>query len=275
MLELPEVLTIAPQMEAALKGKTIETATSGNSPHKFMFCRPPGEELVEALPGKRVMDVTGDGKWIFIRLRPTYVLHIGDMGGRILYHEPDAKLPKKYQFLATFTDGSAMTVTVSLWAMLRLSTARSLGPRPYRDSGIGPLGDEFTLDCFKQLFEEYEKPEKNSIKAFLINRPRINGIGNGYLQDILFRAGIHPTRKVVDVTAAERRKLHQAIRKTLQEAVRRGGSEEERDFHNQPGGYARTLRAAAKGKPCPVCGTTIEKIQFLGGASYFCPKCQP
>ena len=275
MIELPEVLTIARQMDAALKAKTVETVTLGNSPHKFAFFKPPGEEFVEELPGKRVVDVTGDGKWIFISLRPKHVLHIGDMGGRILYHEPDEKRPKKYQFLVKFSDGSAMTVTVSLWAMLRLTPACSLGPKPYRAGGIAPLGDEFTLDCFKRLFEEYEKPETHSIKAFLVNRPRINGIGNGYLQDILFHAGIHPTRKVADVTAAEKRKLHQAIRKTLREAVKLGGSEEERDLYNQPGGYVRTLRASARGKPCPVCETEIEKIQFLGGASYFCPKCQP
>jgi hypothetical protein len=50
--------------------------------------------------------------------------------------------------------------------------------------------------------------------------------------------------------------------------------DEERDLYDRPGGYSRILNAKAKGEPCPVCGTTIEKIQYLGGASYFCPKCQ-
>jgi formamidopyrimidine-DNA glycosylase len=197
------------------------------------------------------------------------------MGGKLLFHESGAGLPKKYQLLIAFTDGSSLTLTVSLWAFVGLVEPGKLGKKPYKDGGLDPLGDELTYKRFAKLFDEYEKPDKNSVKAFMINRPKINGFGNGYLQDMLFRAGIHPKRKVADVSPKERRKLYNAMRKVLTEAVKLGGSAEERDLFDKPGRYERTLNGKAKGKPCPQCSTPIDKVQFLGGASYFCPTCQP
>ena len=107
-----------------------------------------------------------------------------------------------------------------------------------------------------------------------ISEPGILGIGNGYLQDILFRAKLHPKRRAIDLAEWERRALYEAIRKTLKQAVDLGGRDTERDLYNRRGGYTRILHAKAKGRPCPECGTLIEKIQYLGGASYFCPSCQ-
>ena len=53
-----------------------------------------------------------------------------------------------------------------------------------------------------------------------------------------------------------------------------GGRDEERDLYGRRGGYARVLGSKTRGKPCPACGALIEKIQYLGGAAYFCPLCQ-
>jgi formamidopyrimidine-DNA glycosylase len=109
----------------------------------------------------------------------------------------------------------------------------------------------------------------------VVNRPVINGIGNGYCQDILFRAGLHPRRRVVDLSADERKRLFPAIRDTLTQAISRGGRDTERDTFGQPGGYVPILDKRAKGQPCPACGKTIEVICYLGGSCYFCPTCQP
>ena len=187
MIELPEVLNLARQMNAELTGKTIARVTLGNSTHKFVGFKPSGDAVLEILPGTRVCDVSGDGKRIFMALDPGYVFSFGDMGGRVLFHQAEARLPGKYHFFLEFSDRTTMTISVALWAFFRLVKSDDMGPKPYCDDGIAPLGDAFTQDCLKQLFETYEKPETQSIKAFLINRPQINGMGNGYLQDILFR----------------------------------------------------------------------------------------
>jgi formamidopyrimidine-DNA glycosylase len=100
------------------------------------------------------------------------------------------------------------------------------------------------------------------------------GVGNGYLQDILFRAKIHPKRWVIDIAEGERRVLYEAIRETIKQAVEMGGRDTERNLYDRPGGYRRILDSRNVGQPCPECGTPIEKIQYLGGAAYFCPRCQ-
>ena len=118
------------------------------------------------------------------------------------------------------------------------------------------------------------KKEKKSIKYFMISKSGISGIGNSYLQDILFKAKIHPKRMVADIDDGECRDLYDAITGTMKEAIELRGRYDERDLYNNPGGYRRILDSKAKGNPCPECGTPIEKIQYLGGASYFCPVCQ-
>jgi formamidopyrimidine-DNA glycosylase len=79
---------------------------------------------------------------------------------------------------------------------------------------------------------------------------------------------------VADLKAAECRKLHAATVKVMKEAVAAGGRDTERDLLGRPGGYRCTLDSRAAGKPCPACGTAIEKVSYLGGACYFCPACQ-
>ena len=109
----------------------------------------------------------------------------------------------------------------------------------------------------------------------MISDPGVSGVGNGCLQDILFRAKLHPKRRVVDLTGSERRALYEAVQGTLGQMVELGGRGTERDLYNSPGGYSQILTSKAKDKPCPECGTPITKIQYLGGACYLCPSCQP
>jgi formamidopyrimidine-DNA glycosylase len=107
-----------------------------------------------------------------------------------------------------------------------------------------------------------------------VSDPKIWGVANGYLQDILFHAGLHPRHRATQVDADAQRRLHAAIRCTLEAAILQGGRESERDLFNQRGGYARLMDSKTKGQPCPTCGTAIEKISYLGGSCYFCPNCQ-
>jgi formamidopyrimidine-DNA glycosylase len=102
----------------------------------------------------------------------------------------------------------------------------------------------------------------------------INGIGNGYLQDILYKAKIHPARKIPTLKSNERQQLYTSIQITLAEAVSQGCREDERDLYDHPGGYHRLMSNQSVGQPCPDCNTAIKKISYLGGACYLCPNCQ-
>src|SRR5512139_755276 len=116
MLELPEVLTLSRQLDHELAGRAIGSAGRGNSPHKFAFFKPSEEEIAKTLAGRKVAAVRGDGKYIYFDLTPKALFSIAEMDGRILFHEKGAELPAKYQLLVRFTDGTALTGTVGLWA---------------------------------------------------------------------------------------------------------------------------------------------------------------
>ncbi len=270
MLELPEVLTLSRQLHKELRGKTIASAGPGNSPHKFAFIKPSPEALAKVLARKKVDVVTGEGKCIFFELKPRAVFSIAEMDGRILFHAKGALLPPKYQLLLSFTDGTALTATVGLWAFFGVGTERVSAALNQADM-IDPLGAAFTLARLDQLFAEYPKPT-HPIKAFLINRPRLRGFGNGYMQEMLLRAGILPTRKVASIDREEKRRLHRAIRNVLSEATRLGGRADSCDIYGEPGRYKKAL--GAKVKSCTLCGMAIERKSFLGGATYYCPRCQ-
>jgi formamidopyrimidine-DNA glycosylase len=136
------------------------------------------------------------------------------------------------------------------------------------------LNAAFTLENFHSLFESMKENDSRSVKYFIISDPGVLGIGNGCLQDILFRAKIDPRRKASSLDTAERQALHLAIRETLQLAVDQGGRSSERDLFNRPGSYHRLMDGETAGRPCTVCGATIAKISFQGGAVYLCPSCQ-
>jgi formamidopyrimidine-DNA glycosylase len=89
-----------------------------------------------------------------------------------------------------------------------------------------------------------------------------------------FRAGLHPRHPISDLGEAQQRTLYDAMRTTVDAAIAGGGRYDEWDLHNRPGGYHRLLDNSAVGRPCPNCNTAIEKIQYLGGACYLCPRCQ-
>ena len=167
-----------------------------------------------------------------------------------------------------------MSYTLQMWGFVNLLEKSEVPKQPYAKVGIPPLSEGFTPERFDQLLEEYPEKTKKWVKGFLVTSQYVNGIGNSYLQDILFRAKIHPARKIPTLTTEERRRLHAAIQSTFAQAIKLGGREDERDLFDHPGGYHRLMSSQSVGKPCPDCSTLIQKISYLGGACYVCPTCQ-
>jgi formamidopyrimidine-DNA glycosylase len=270
MIELPEAMVFAEQFNRDVRGRQIRAFTPGNAPHKFGSYNRPAEEYAAILPGKVVGESVAHRNHILVSLEPGYALSLGGGGERIVLHENDTTLPKRHRLLLEFTDGAFLTVTVQGWGSVSLLDAEEVR----LDAVVSPVSDEFTWAHFQGLFGKVEG-EKSSVKYFAISKPGIPGVGNGYCQDILYRAKLHPRRTAVSLTQAERRAFYNAVRKTLKEAVRLGGRDSEHDLHDRPGRYQRLLHSGMVGQPCGVCGTPIEKIAYLGGACYFCPECQP
>ena len=137
-----------------------------------------------------------------------------------------------------------------------------------------PVDPEFTFDYFSALIDELLQGEKRSVKSLLTQDQLIPGLGNAIGQDIMFNAHLHPRHSLVDLTSGQRRDLYMSIRDTVFEVIDKGGRNDETDLFGNPGGYIRSMDSHAAGKPCPECGRMVEKMQYLGGACYFCPKCQ-
>jgi formamidopyrimidine-DNA glycosylase len=177
--------------------------------------------------------------------------------------------------LLHFEDNTYLTVTVQGWGSAQLIHHSEVAAYPhFAHQGVSPLDNAFTFEYFQQRFRELKEADPRSVKYFMISKPGIWGIGNGYLQDILFHAKVHPRRRAINITDEEKRALYEAITVTIKHAVALGGRDTERDLYNRPGGYRRILNSKTVNQPCPECGTPIAKIQYLGGASYFCPHCQ-
>ena len=275
MFELPEYTILARQMNETLTGKTVQRGTLGNSPHKFVwYNRKPGE-FEKLTCGKRVGAARVRGRWLTLDLDPGYRLLLGECGGRILYHMPGTILPLKYHLLITFTDGSALSVMTTMWGAMELyETGRELERQYLKDMRVTPVDSEFTFKYFSTLIEELLQGEKRSVKSLLTQDQLIPGLGNAIAQDIMFNARLHPRRSLMDLTAGQRRDLFASIRDTVRDVTEQGGRNDEFDLFGKPGGYVRIMDSNAAGRPCPECGHVVEKMQYLGGACYFCQKCQ-
>jgi formamidopyrimidine-DNA glycosylase len=275
MFELPEMVNLARQMNATLQGKTVQRGQLGNSPHKFVWYNRTHEEFEELTHGKTVGETRPKGRFLFTPMQPGYVLLLGECGGRALYHPPGSKLPKKYHLYITFDDDSFLTVTTQMWGAMELYEEGEEQEREYvKGMRTTPIEPEFTFDYFSSLVDDLVQGKKRSAKALLTQDQIIPGLGNAIAQDILFRARLHPRHPIADLSPDQRRALYSAIVDTVADVIDQGGRYDEYDLYGNQGKYVRIMDKKALGRPCPGCGGEIEKIQYLGGACYFCPDCQ-
>jgi formamidopyrimidine-DNA glycosylase len=275
MFELPEFFTLAQQMNDTLTGKTIHRGQLGNSPHKFVWYNRTHDEFELLTKGKTVGEARAKGKWLFVPLEPGYVLLLGECGGKVLYHLPGSKLPKKYHLYLTFDDDSFLTATTQMWGAMELYEKGEELERQYvKGMKTTPIEPEFTFDYFNALLDELVAGKKRSVKALLTQDQIIPGLGNAIAQDIHFRARLHPRHPITNLSADQRRALYDAIQDTVAVVIEKGGRYDEFDLYGQRGGYTRLMDKNAIGRPCPECGGEVIKINYLGGACYLCPSCQ-
>ncbi|MFA4953902.1 MAG: DNA-formamidopyrimidine glycosylase family protein [Patescibacteria group bacterium] len=270
MPELPEVANLARQLDRELRGRRV----AGVDVVQPRCLNIPLEEFGRLLVHTWVTRVTSRGKWVFVDLKPgaTFLLNLG-MGGEILFHHKGEPLPGNRQSAILFEDGSAFSQHFWWFGYVHAVKTTELASHAMTATlGLDPIDDgDFTVDAFERVLVE---KKRSAIKTVLMDQKNIAGIGNVYIQDILFAAGLHPLRKTADVTVSERTALYDAIRSQLRNALELGGLAYEKDLYNQPGQFKDFLIGYREGKPCPVCGTTIQKIRTGSTASFICPHCQ-
>ncbi len=274
MIELPEAVTLAGQIEEHLIGKRIGTVTVLQSPHKFAWFHGDPREYPRRLRGKRITGAEYHGGMVQIRLGETSLLFHD--GPNLRYGIEPSLIPKKHQLLLEFEDSSFLSVSIQMYGGIICFEGEEWDNEYYRVAREkpSPLSDEFTRSYFRSLCE-VPGFEKLSAKGFLATEQRVPGLGNGVLQDILFHAGIHPKRKMGTVPHKRLGRLLSSITGTLKKMVEGGGRDTEKDLFGARGGYKTLLSRNTLGTPCPQCGSPIEKAAYAGGSVYFCTECQP
>ena len=145
--------------------------------------------------------------------------------------------------------------------------------REIKDLGIDALSSEFTLERFDEILDR----RKTKIKLLLTDQSKIAGIGNIYVSEILFEAGVLPTRPAFKVKSAERKRIFRAIKKILKRGIElRGTSDSDyRDTAGAPGKFQDVLKVYRRtGKKCPRCGTIVKRIELGQRGTFYCPVCQ-
>lgn len=143
----------------------------------------------------------------------------------------------------------------------------------FKKLGKEPLSSEFTLSYFIESL----KNKKGKIKAVLLAQDIVVGVGNIYADESLFEAGINPTRPASSISNTEISKLHKAIKRILEKAVKVGGSSVAtyRLLDNTRGNYAREHKVYGKaGQKCVKCKNSLQKIIIASRTTIFCPNCQ-
>jgi len=268
--ELPEITVISKQMNKVISNKQI-SEIEAKQPKNLNI---PNREFIKTAIGKTIERVTSKGKWIIITLQPRYYMLINlGMGGDLLYFKKGKKLPDKYHFKLTFNDDSGFTAFFWWFGHIHLVKEDKLSEHKATNKlGIQPTDQKFTLKIFKSSLTK----KKSRIKNFLLDQKNIAGIGNVYVQDILFRSKLHPNRKIPTLREEEIENLYDAIKYTLNRSIKLRGLAYEKDFFGEKGKFLSQefLVGYKEGKPCPKCKTLIEKIKTGSTSTYICPECQ-
>src|ERR671911_2693459 len=138
--------------------------------------------------------------------------------------------------------------------------------------GPDPFSDDFTVEYLASAFSR-----KASVKALLLDQSVVAGLGNIYVDEILFSARVHPARKANTLSGDEIQNIHAATRDILHHAIDLRGTtfDSYHDAFGETGRYQHQLEVFTRmGEPCPRCGTRIVKSRVAGRGTHTCPACQ-
>ncbi len=275
MPELPEVETVKNGIAKFIGNAEILQVTVRN--RKFRETIP--EDFAASVCGGRISSYRRQGKYIVIELDNgrSIIWHLG-MSGRIKTADSEPSEQKHDHVLIKTSAGWLIFHDPRRFGILTVCPTGRLAEHPYfAKMGPDPFDPLLTADY---LFEQLGK-RRTSVKQALLDQEMIAGIGNIYASEILFRAGILPTRPAGEISRQECGPLLESIREILKQAIANGGSTLH-DYHRPDGslGYFQNLHCVYNkaGKPCPGCTCAaghddggIRKIVQGGRSTFYCP----
>ena len=267
MPELPEVETVCNALNSRAAQSVIKQFTIYNSHLRWEI-----DPIISSkITNKKINHIKRRGKYIILYFDKGYlILHLG-MTGVIQLTSSKQKITKHDHFDIELQDK----------LILRFNDVRKFGSVHWaelldkhfliQNLGPEPLTDSFTTDYLMKI----AKRSKVTIKNLIMNQKVVVGIGNIYATEALFLSGIRPSRKCHRLTKIELTKLIKAIKSTLRNAIKAGGTSI-KDFKNLEGelGYFAQKLNIYGLKKCKRCKSDTSNIVIAGRSSYFCKKCQ-
>jgi formamidopyrimidine-DNA glycosylase len=282
MPELPEVETVRTGLAPVMEGQVIARATVNRPDLRWPF----PERMAERLTGARIERLRRRSKYILADLDrgETLLIHLGMSGrmtvsgdplGRFVRDHPPVE--KHDHVVFDMADGARITFNDP-----RRFGAMDLMPTPEAEShplltvlGPEPLGNAFN----EAYFTAAVKPRRTPIKSALLDQHLVAGLGNIYVCEALFRAGIAPARRADRIAQPRLAALVPLIRDVLTEAIAAGGSslKDYRQADGELGYFQHNFDVYGReGETCrtPGCGAAIRRIVQSGRSSFYCPQCQ-
>jgi formamidopyrimidine-DNA glycosylase len=274
MPELPEVETMVRDLTPRVLGRTI---TAVDAPFEGTVAWPSFPEFVDRVSGSEITHVSRRGKYATFSLASgdALIVHRGMTGSLLLRSPADAM--ESYVRLILHLDMDLELRFTDPRKFGKIFVMESTGaerPLPWAQMGPEPLNGSFTADALGEALGG----RTALIKSLLLNQHIVAGLGNIYVDEALYRAGIHPARRAHTLSSAEIERLAASIKGVLTAAVEGRGTTFNSyvDIEGRAGLYQRDLQVFRKaGSPCPRCGTSLERLVVAGRGTHICPHCQP
>jgi len=282
MPELPEVETVMRGLAPSMEGAVITRAQVNRPDLRWPF----PDRMAERLVGQRVDRLRRRSKYILADLASgeTLLIHLGMSGRMLVSGDPlgqfvhDHPAAEKHDHVVLDMDNGAR-ITFNdprrFGAMDLLDTATAEDSKLLSVLGPEPLGNQFSEQHLINAFQNKKSP----VKTALLDQGIIAGLGNIYVCETLYRAGISPKRKAGAIAQQKVAGLVPIIREVLQDAIEAGGSSL-KDFRSAGGelGYFQHRFDVydREGKPCKRegCTGTVQRVVQSGRSSFYCPTCQ-
>jgi formamidopyrimidine-DNA glycosylase len=267
MPELPDITVYVEALESRLVGQPLER-TRIAKPFLLRSVEPP----LSAANGKQIVGVRRLGKRIVLELEDDLFLVIHLMiAGRLRWVPSGGKVPGKIG-LAAFDFPNGTLILTEAGSKRRASLWLVRGEESLRQFQRGGLE---VLDADIEEFTEPLARENHTLKRSLTDPRLFSGIGNAYSDEILHRARLSPVKHTKRLTEEEIARLFAATRAVLTEWTDRLRAESAKDFPAKVTAFRDEMAVHGKfGKPCPVCGTPVQRIRYADNETNYCPRCQ-
>ncbi len=267
MPELPDIELYIHALDARIRGNTLKNIRIAN-PFLVRSVEPP----IDAAIDRRVRRLRRVGKRIAIGLESDYwlVLHLM-IAGRLQWLDDRPVLKSKTRLASfDFDNGSVLLTEAGSKKRASLHLVHGEAALAQHDpGGIEPLR------CSQAEFFEQLSIENRTLKRMLTDPRRFSGIGNAYSDEILHAARLSPVKLTSRLTEAEKSRLFDATRQTLEDWTARLLEETGDAFPARVTAFKQGMAVHGRfGKPCPVCGATVQRIRYKSRETNYCAVCQ-